>query len=146
MTDTNEKFLAQVELNELAEAMDAKYRIGLNGRSFAVEAKIEGIAVYVKVTLEHVEKTFVYPAEARIDFKKEEMTANEAVLFLIDYIDTYFEEFLLEEDEELYLPIDWSKQKYEAVEFEVRGQIKNEKLEDMADDILKKSGFFDEPQ
>ncbi len=78
MTDTKEKFLTQEELNELAEAMDAKYRIGLNGRSFAVEAKIEGIGVLVKVTLEDPDKTFVYPAEARIDFKKEEMTANEA--------------------------------------------------------------------
>ena len=146
MTDTKEKFLTQEELNELAEAMDDKYRIGLNGRSFAVEAKVEGIGVLVKVTLEHPEKTFVYPAEARIDFKKEEMTANEAALFLIDYIDTYFEEFLLEEDEELYLPIDWAKHTYEAVEFEVKGQIKNEKLEDMADDLLRESGFFDEPQ
>ena len=70
------------------------------------------------------------------------MTANEAALFLIDYIDTYFEEFLLEEDEELYLPIDWAKHTYEAVEFEVKGQIKNEKLEDMADDLLRESGFL----
>ena len=122
--------------------MDDKYRIGLNGRSFAVEAKLEGIGVLVKVTLEHPDKTFVYPAEARIDFKKEEMTANEAALFLIDYIDTYFEEFLLEEDEELYLPIDWAKHTYEAVDFEVKGQIKNEKLEDMADDLLKGIRIF----
>ena len=146
MTDKKEKFLTQEELNELAEAMDDKYRIGLNGRSFAIEAKVEGIGVLVKVTLENSEKTFVYPVEARIDFKKEEMTENKSALFLIDYIDTYFEEFLLEEDEELYLPIDWAKHTYEAVEFEVRGQIKNEKLEDMADELLKKSGFFDESE
>ena len=30
MESTKEKFLTQEELNELAEAMDSKYRIGLN--------------------------------------------------------------------------------------------------------------------
>ena len=124
--------------------MDEKYRIGLNGRSFSIEAKVDEPGVYVQTTLENEDKSFVYPVEARLEYKKEEMTQNKAVLFLVDYIDTYFEEYLLEEDEELYLPIDWAKHTYDAVEFEVRGQIKNEKLEDMADELLKKAGFFDE--
>ena len=141
MTEKKEKFITQEELNELASAMDEKYRIGLNGRSFSIEAKVDEPGVYVQTTLENEDKSFVYPVEARLEYKKEEMTQNKAVLFLVDYIDTYFEEYLLEEDEELYLPIDWAKHTYDAVEFEVRGQIKNEKLEDMADELLK-SWFF----
>ena len=46
--------------------------------TFAIEAKVEGIGVYVKITLEHPDKSFVYPTEARIDFNKEEMSENKA--------------------------------------------------------------------
>ena len=144
MEAKKEKFITQEEANELASAMDDKYRIGLNGRSFAIEAQVVEAGVTVKVTLENEDRSFVYPVEARMSFKNEEMTENKAVLFLVDYIDTYFEEYLLEEDEELYLPIDWAKHTYDAVEFEIRGQMKNEQLEELADDFLKKAGFFDE--
>ena len=42
----------------------------------------------------------------------------------------------LDSEENLLLPIDWCKHEYDTVEFEMRGQVLNKKLEKMADEIL----------
>ncbi len=132
-------FIDKVTCDELAAAMQTKYRMALGERRFVVEAEIKGRGVFVKVTLENPERSFHYPVEARVLYEKEEMKSAEAALFLINYIDTYFEEFLLEEDEELFLPIDWSDHQYEGVNFQMKGQIHNLKLEELADEWLSRS-------
>jgi hypothetical protein len=136
---SNEPFLTQEDCDELAEQMSTKYRIALQDRRFQIQASIKGRGVFVTVLFSNADQSYYYPVEARILYGKEEMKAREAALFLIDYIDTYFEEYLLEEDEQLYLPIDWSDHQYEAVEFQVRGQILNRKLEQLADEWLKRT-------
>ncbi|MFY7930282.1 MAG: hypothetical protein ACOVS5_15515 [Oligoflexus sp.] len=139
MTDPiQEPFLTQDECNELADAMSSKYRIALRDRRFQVQASIKGRGVFVTVLFANQDQSYYYPVEARVMYGKEEMKAREAALFLLDYIDTYFEEYLLEEDEQLYLPIDWADHQYEAIEFQVRGQILNRKLEAMADEWLSR--------
>ena len=105
----------------------------------AVKAEKNDTDVLVQVLLSNEDESFFYPVDARVKFEVEEMSVNEAALFLIDYIDVYFEEFLLEEDEELYLPIDWKDFEYEAVNFQMKGQIFNKSLENMADELLRQS-------
>jgi hypothetical protein len=131
------EFVTNEECQELAEQMMKKYRIALKERAFSVRASLQGRGVHVTVLLANPEQTYYYPVEARMLFAPEEMQPKEAALFLIDYIDNYFEEYLLEEDEELFLPIDWSDHEYEAVNFQVKGQILNRKLEALADEWLK---------
>ena len=139
---TNEDFLTVEDCEALAKAMQMKYRMALQGRTFTVSAEIKGRGVFVKVILAKDDQSFYYPVEGRILYEKEEMKPAEAAIFLVDYIDAYFEEFLLEDDEEIYLTIDWSDHQYEAVEFQLRGQILNLKLETMADEWLAQA----EPQ
>ena len=139
MTEQNKKFITADECVELAKALETKYRIAMNGRSFSIKAENTETDVSVSVLLESQDKSFHYPVDARVKFESEEMTANEAALFLIDYIDIYFEEFLLEEDESLYLPIEWNDFEYEAVNFQMKGQIFNRKLDNMADELLKQA-------
>ncbi|SME97039.1 hypothetical protein [Pseudobacteriovorax antillogorgiicola] len=134
-----EKFITPEECQELATAMNAKYKIALKGRSFSVSARKDGPGVYVCILLKNPDESFYYPVEGRVMFEAEEMKASEAALFLVDYLDIYFEEFLLEEEESLYLPIDWSDFNYEAVDFQVKGQILNRKLEAMADQFLQEN-------
>ncbi len=138
-TEPQDEFVSQELCDELAASMNSKYRLALGERRFSLSAEVRGRGVFVKVLLSNPDKSFYYPVEARVLYEKEEMKSGEAALFLFDYIDTYFEEFLLEEDEQLYLSIDWSDHQYEAIEFQVRGQILNLKLEEAADEWLRRA-------
>lgn len=136
-------FLTQQDCDQLASDMMKKYRIALKGRTFTISARVEGAGVYVNVLFSSADRSYYYPVDARVMFAAEEMTESEAALFLIDYIDIYFQEYLLEEDEALLLPIDWQDYEYEAINFQLKGQILNRKLEVMADALLGES--YDAP-
>ncbi|RYZ48515.1 MAG: hypothetical protein EOP07_25685 [Proteobacteria bacterium] len=100
------EFITNEECVELAETMVKKYRIAMKDRTFSIAASVKDKGVYVTVLLSNPSQTYYYPVEGRLMYGPEEMTPIEAALFLIDYIDTYFEEYLYEEDEQIYLPID----------------------------------------
>lgn len=136
--EQNTDFLDQDDCDALAKAMESKYAMALKGRSFRVEAEVKGRGVFVKVILSNQDKSYYYPVEARVLYEKEEMQRGEAALFLLDYIDAYFDEYLTQENEEIYLPIDWADFQYEAIDFQMRGQILNLKLEELAEEFLKK--------
>ncbi|HET9238201.1 MAG TPA: hypothetical protein VFO10_13155 [Oligoflexus sp.] len=136
--EQNTDFLDQDDCDALAKAMESKYAMALKGRSFRVEAEVKGRGVFVKVILSNQDKSYYYPVEARVLYEKEEMQRGEAALFLLDYIDAYFDEYLTQESEEIYLPIDWADFQYEAIDFQMRGQILNLKLEELAEEFLKK--------
>lgn len=121
----------------LADLLNRKYENYLLGKLFAVDSHFVANeqGVYVQVTLANADQSFYYPVEARVNIDAEELGKKDAAFFLVDYIDTYFEEYLMEE-EDLFLPIDWSPQEYDAVSFQMRGQIRNLKLEKMADEWL----------
>lgn len=134
---TQQAFLTGAESAQLAEAMNTKYRLALVKRKFSIKVSHEGRAVYVSVLLSNEDESYYYPVEGRILHEEEGLAPRKAALFLIDYIDMYFEEFLLEEDESIYIPIDWTDHQYEATDFQIRGQILNRKLEAMADEWLQ---------
>ena len=138
MKQNDLKLITAEECSALADTMNSKYRIAMKGRTFQIKVEQVDSDLNVCVTLKNEDESFYYPVEARIKFEAEEMTANEAALFLLDYIDVYFEEFLLEEEEQLYLPIDWKDFEYEAVSFQMKGQILNKSLENLADEWLRK--------
>lgn len=144
MTDLNTKFLSQAECNDLADMMQQKYSLYLDGRSFEITAEVQpSEAVFVKVLLRNEDDSFHYPVEARMKYKTEEMSPHAAALFLIDYLDVYFEEYF--EDDGLFLPIDWADHAYCGADFQVRGQIFNLKVEKMADELLKKNEKYEGP-
>lgn len=135
--EANTEFLNQDDCDALAKTMESKYAMALKGRSFKVEAEVKGRGVFVKVILSNHDKSYYYPVEARVLYEKEELQCGEAALFLLDYIDAYFDEYLTQENEEIYLPIDWADFQYEAIDFQMRGQILNLKLEELAEQLLK---------
>ena len=115
--------------------MTANYAPYLQGRSFAIVAmECEG-ALYVTTLLSNSDESFYYPVDTRIDYKAEEMSRYDAFIFLVDYLDLYFEEYLTEDDD-LLLTIDWTFHQYDAVDFQMKGQIINKKMEKMADELL----------
>lgn len=132
----NSKIPSTEELRSLGQLLHNKYGQYIDDKTFLVEAKLENEFVYATVTLKNQDCSFYYPVETRIDFKKEELSVNEATLFLIDYIDSYFEAYITE-DEDLFLNIDWTEHNYSATSFQIKGQILNQKLENLADELLK---------
>ena len=145
MEDTENQLPSLEELEDLAAAMDQKYTIAMKDRQFKIICKREENFVFVTTLLQSKDESFHYPVETKMDVMAEGQKYREAVLFLIDYIDTYFEEFLMEEEEQLYLPIDWKEHQYEAVTFLIRGQIKNLKIEKMADALLNEGVSGEQP-
>ena len=128
-------FLTEQEATSLAAQLNRKNVYNLEGKLFTVSGKVVDPLVEVKVVLKNADESFYYPVEARMEFGKEDKTAREAALFLIDYIDVYFEEYF-EQDGELLLPINWTAHEYDAVNFELKGQVLNMKLERWADQLI----------
>ncbi len=124
-------------LLEMTDLMNTKYQSVLfGGKRFEIKTKYEYEILTVSVILSNPDKSYYYPVEARIQNKKEELSPLEAAAFLIDFIDLYFEEYLFE-DENLFIPIDWTPFTYDAVDFQLKGQILNLKLEQQADELIK---------
>jgi hypothetical protein len=73
-------------------------------------------------------------------FEDQDLKADAARSFLLDFIDSYVEEYL-SGGEETYLPIDWATYDYEGLELQLRGQVLNTKLEALADQLLNGSAI-----
>lgn len=123
---------------QLSTLMAEKYTMFMAGRRFVIEAAKDLHRVTVKVTLTNEDESYFYPVYGRMNIDREDLKAEEAALFLVDYIDAYFEDFF-EEGEDLYIPIEWAKYEYDATEFELKGQIFNLKAERLADELLSRS-------
>lgn len=131
---------ALVEKNQdLASLLEKKYGQWLGQRFFEVASSAQSSVVHVKVTIRNADKSFFYPIEGRINFEDQDLGEQEARDFVLDYIDAYIEEFLTG-GEETYLPIDWANFDCEGLELQLRGQILNVKLEQLADQLLGGSG------
>ena len=128
--------LSEEECRFLSSIMNKKYSGKIGDRSFELSSDADENGIYAEVLLRNVSGTFYYPVEGRISTADHEMSVRDASIFLVDYIDCYFEEFL---KDETYLPIDWSAYECEGVRIELRGQIINRKLEAMADELLNQS-------
>ena len=51
-------------------------------------------------------------------------------------MDIYFDEYFKGE-EDVYIPIDWTEYTFENLSFKMRGQVRNLKMESLADEILE---------
>ena len=100
-------FISQEERTELALMLSRKYGSALKQRYFEVDLKRDGSGVYAKVTLRDRSGSFYYPVEGRMSHDDHSMSSRDAALFLVDYIDAYYEEYL--RDGETFLPIDWGE-------------------------------------
>lgn len=137
MLSNQEMILSVEEQADLLRLLNTKYASFLNGRSFQLKIFSDAQMVEITLTLSNTSETFFYPVQGRVSFKEWELTKKEAVLFLLDYMDYYFEEFF-KDGEGIYLTIDWSKHVFDSVEFYLKGQILNLHMERQAEAFLDK--------
>lgn len=138
-----EKKLTGEECAALAAAMGRKYSSFLKERYFEMKVRSDRQGTYATVLLRNQSGSFYYPVEGRVADMDHDMNEREAAMFLIDYIDAYFEEFF-RENGEVYLPIDWATFDWEGVPLQLKGQILNLEVEEMADRWLESGGRADE--
>jgi hypothetical protein len=122
----------------IAETLESKYGSWLGKRYFEVATTHDGPVVIVRILLRDADKTFYYPMEGRMNFADQDLKEHEARDFLLDFMDSYVQEFLAG-GEDTYLTIDWSTYDCDGIELQLRGQILNLKLESMADELLSGS-------
>ena len=128
---------SEEEILEINDILNKKYNsVLLDGKEFKVSYVYEFNILTVTVLLSNPDQSFYYPVQARVQPQKQDLALIEAFYFLLDYIDLYFEEYLYE-DENLFIPIDWTNFEYDAVSFQLKGQILNLKLENEADILIK---------
>lgn len=123
------------EYKEIMKLLNSKYAHILNDRFFRVVADYDENVLFLACILENGSRTFHYPVEARISYKDQNMSAEEAISLIIDYVDAYFEEYF-QNDENTYISIDWLTHTFEDVEFDMRGQVKNLYMEELAEKLL----------
>lgn len=126
---------SQETFEKIASLLNAKHGAERGQRSFHISGAADNSVVTVTVLLKNNDESYFYPVEAKIDLTEFSGDAQEAALFLLDYIALYFEEYF-RDDEGVYLPIDWTAHTCEEYQFFLRGQILNQKMEKMADQLL----------
>ncbi len=128
--------LTAAENSDIASALQRKYAAFTGNRKFTLDSEADSQSVSLTLTLKNDDESFFYPVEGRIAWREEGLSQKAAAGVLIDVMDNYFQEYLVN-DGEVFLPIDW--QDYESADgqkIQLRGQIRNLKLEKMADDLL----------
>jgi hypothetical protein len=139
MLEVDKGILTPEECDALAKTMARKYTSFLNERYFEISVRNDNLGSYATVLLRNESGSFYYPVEARVNDIDHNLNRHDAALFLIDYIDSYFEEFF-RENGEVFLPIDWAPFDWEGVPIQLKGQIFNLEVEKMADEWLEHGG------
>ncbi len=139
MPDLAIKGLSQDELDHIAETLNRKHRSHLSDpvyktRFFQVAAQRDSRGVYAKITLQNQDQSFYYPVESRLADIDHDLSAKDAVFFLFDYIDAYWDEYFQNPD--VFLPIDWTEYEYDGIPFQLKGQILNLRLERLGDRLI----------
>ncbi len=132
---SHDELSSQAEIKDLARIMTIKYSSQLGDRQFDIAAKVDQAAAYATTTLQNGDRSFVYPVEGRMAHKEQNISPQEALFLLVDYIDHYFTEYF-QTGENVYIPLDWSTYHYENLDLQLRGQVLNHRVEELAEQLL----------
>ena len=122
------------DLAQLNARFDSRFYDVRGERFFAIDARTHDDKVWVQSLLRNSSDTFHYAVEAFTTKNKDKHPRAQA-FFLLAYIDAYWDEYF-SEDENVYLPIDWTEHCYREETFFIKGQILNLKAERLANELL----------
>ncbi len=133
-TKSSSPFLAS-ECAEIETTLQRKYAVFAGNRRFKLDGQADGQSVALTLTLKNDDESFFYPVEGRIAHREQGLIQRNAAAMLLDLIDSYFQEYLVNGGE-VYLPLDWQEYEVEGNKMQLRGQVQNLRLEKMADDLI----------
>lgn len=132
--NTTSPFLA-IEYAEIETTLQRKYAVFAGKRRFKLEGQANGQSVALTLTLKNDDQSFFYPVEGQIAHHEQGLSQRNAAEMLLDLMDSYFQEYLVNGGE-IYLPLDWQEYEVEGIKMQLRGQVQNLLLENMADALL----------
>lgn len=132
------------ERRRLEQRFNAKHHNDRGSRYFEIVAEEREGKTWLQTLLRNDNNSFHYPVEAYIS-NSAQKPARAQAFFLLAYLDSYWEEFFADDDENVYLPIDWTVYRYQEQDFYLRGQIINLMVEKMADKLLNVSSSTPTP-
>ena len=92
--------------------------------------------VHTTVALRNEDDSLNYPVDCRMDLTSNPVAGPlEGQEVLLDFQDYYFGRFF-EEDRDIYLTIDWSNIQFDKYTLQAKGQIRNPKVEKIADQFI----------
>ena len=128
------------ECKRYADLLNKKYAHYVAARWFEASIEQDMHGVYAKVVLRNESSSFYYPVEGRLAYAQQSISVRDAALLLMEYIDIYFDQYF-KEDCDVFLPIDWADFTCEGVDLQLKGQILNLEVEQLADDFLRSHGY-----
>lgn len=152
--DTKTILFDDETLRTFEELMRERHGAALGlGESLRLEVWAEEGACYATLLLRNADESLYYPMELRIAVGPtagEKAGADDAAApqvadrdvagkLLVDVLDFILGEYL-RGDRDVYLTIDWSELRFGEQLVQARGQVRNRKLERMADAILQAAG------
>jgi len=124
------------EISNLEKIMNLKYASFLKSRKFSIKHSLGESSCLVEILLKNDDESFWYPIEAKMELLESDLKDREASLLLLDYIDSFFGSYF-QEDENIFVPIDWSSRVFEGETIYIKGQKLNLKVEKRAAEFLK---------
>lgn len=134
----SEKNLTSEQIKDLERILNIKHGQFLDDRCFILNLALEKQVAHVTVCLQNESESFVYPVEGKIELNSKEISVKDAFSLIIDFIGIYFDEYF-ENDENTFIPIDWTKFDFEGQTLLLKGQVRNKKAERSADALLEKN-------
>lgn len=132
---SEDAIISPEEESKLLHVLHARHASQLKGRRFKISYSYKHPAAETTLLLYSDDESFYYPVEGKILCKANELSPRDGVMLVLDYMAAYFDSFF-KEDEQLYLPIEWSEHTFDNYHLMLRGQIRNLKYERMADEIV----------
>lgn len=133
--------LSKDEIKVVLELMSERHRLHLApGERFELAGHMNHGEVWVRMRLTNPEETEVVEIESRVDLVSNDLDNPLAGKeLLLDLLDEGFQDFF-GEDRMWRPPLEWAPLDYKGHQVELRGSVRNLKLERMADELLAQAG------
>ena len=134
---TGKQLIDQEYAERVVSLLKTRHGGFLHREQFAVEGKLVGDVVTVRLTLFNADRTFVYDMEAaaKLDDRLN-VGVSDALELAVDFLDWYLGEYF-RQSRELLLPLDFKPHRFGDYEVYAKGDVRNEVLEDLADAWLR---------
>lgn len=121
----------------IVDTLSIRHGRKLDDERFTVGARLEDETVVVTLTLERLDRTFLYRMEsAMTPTEDESVSAADALDLCLDFLDWYLGEYF-KDGREILLPLDFQPHRFGEFEVLARGDVLNPLLEDAADAWLR---------
>jgi hypothetical protein len=136
--------LANEELSEISNVLEAKFKPFLKNEVFLVEAGCNALQTQMKCTLAKNDGSIAYPVEAVCilrsqDAAQEILSAKDQAFAILDMVDAYWTEYL-QQGRDTFLGLDWEAFEHGPYTICLRGFMRNLEVERLTDEWLQKAG------